>query len=356
MRAMTLAPLAGHHAVRSQLADSVATDRLPQVLLMTGPRGVGKQRLALWLGQLLLCERPGVEPCGTCTACAQVLGLVHPDLHWFVPVAPLKGDADKQMEEAASSLEAIMAERRVSPLWTAPEGTTAHYVACARLIQREASLTPVAGGWRVFVIGDAERLVSQIGSDAGANALLKLLEEPPKRSLFVLTTAEPGLVLPTIRSRAMPIRLGRLADDEVRGFLKAAVPALGTDARVAAADGAIGMAIGGGDQQNKAATAAAEFLRAVSRGPSEAAERVLRQGTFAARGEFTALLDAIATGLASDAKRVMVSGNRVHTGNPAGILTGVERVLMARERAQGNVNPQLLLAVLASELSALEAV
>jgi DNA polymerase-3 subunit delta' len=322
-------------------------------LLATGPRGVGKQRLALWLGQLLLCERAGAEPCGTCASCKQVLGLVHPDLHWFVPVPTPKGDADKQVEEAAAMIEAVMAERRLSPLWAAPDGMSSHTIASARLLQRQASLTSVAGGWRVFIIGGADRLVPQESSPAAANALLKLLEEPPQRSLFVLTAAEPGLVLPTIRSRAMPVRLGRLTSDEVRSFLAATKPELATDEKVAIANGSIGAAVGSGEVQAKARAAANEFLTAVAAGTAQAAERVLRQNPWAARGEFTALLDALADRLAERAKRVLGGGARVTSGNVSGLLAGVERVLVARERAQGNVNPQILLAVLADELSAL---
>ncbi len=352
---MSLASLSGHSAVRSQLADAVASARLPQVLLVTGPRGVGKQRLALWLGQLLLCERPGTEPCGSCAPCKQVLGLVHPDLHWFVPVPTPKGDADKQIEEAATMIEAVMAERRLSPLWASPDGMSSHTIASARLVQRNASLTSVAGGWRVFIIGGADRLVPQESSPAAANALLKLLEEPPQRSLFVLTATEPGLVLPTIRSRSMPIRLGRVSDQEVRGFLATVKPELATDETVATANGSIGAAVGGGELQAKAQAAASEFLSAVAAGPSQAAERVMRQNPWAARGEFTALLDALADRLARQAKRAITGGARVTPGSPSGALAGVERVLVARERAQGNVNPQLLLAVLADELVALGA-
>ena len=354
---MSLAPIAGHAAVRAQLSDAVTSGRLPQVLLVTGPRGVGKQRLGLWLAQLLLCEAGGTEPCGVCKGCIQVLGLVHPDLHWFVPVPSPKGDADKQLEEAATMLEAVMAERRQSPLWTSPDGMSSHTLASARLVQRHASLTSVAGGWRVFIIGGADRLVPQESSPAAANSLLKLLEEPPQRSLFVLTATEPGLVLATIRSRSMPLRLGRLADEEVRTFLATAKPELATDRVVASAGGSIGLAIAtGGAAGTTAGAAADEFLAAVAAGPAQAAERVLRQSTWAARGEFTALLDALANRLADRAKRVLVPGTRVPSGNAPGLLAGVERVLVARERAQGNVNPQLLLAVLADELAALEAV
>ena len=74
---MTLKPLAGHAVARRRLSQAVASGALPQVILVSGPEGVGKQRLALWTAQLLLCEAPGAEPCGQCRSCRLVLGLTH---------------------------------------------------------------------------------------------------------------------------------------------------------------------------------------------------------------------------------------------------------------------------------------
>ncbi len=91
-----------------------------------------------------------------------------------------------------------------------------HGIATVRLLQRRAALTPVEGGRRIFIVGEADRLVPQESSPEAANALLKLLEEPPPGSLFILTTVDPGLMLPTVRSRSVPVRLGRLSDDDVR--------------------------------------------------------------------------------------------------------------------------------------------
>jgi DNA polymerase-3 subunit delta' len=329
---------------------------LPQVLLVTGPAGVGKQRLGLWLAQRLFCDTGASEPCGVCGPCTRVLNLSHPDLHWFVPVPRPKGDPDKQVDEVAEALEGVMAERRANPLWTAPDGMSSHGIASARLLQRQASLTPVEGGWRVFIIGRADRLVPQESSQEAANALLKLLEEPPARSLFILTTAEPGLMLPTIRSRSVPIRVGRLEDGEVRTFLAAVKPEFAKPDMVANARGSIGNVISAhAAAREKATSTAREFLEAVARGPATATERVLRQGTWQARGDFTALLDALAETLANDAKRAITGGRGVSNAGPAAKLKAVELVMEARERAQGNVNPQLLLGVLADELATLEA-
>ena len=102
---MPLPSLIGHQGTRNRLAQVVTAGRLPQVLLLTGAYGVGKQRLALWLAQLLVCESPSQEPCGTCRACRLVGSLSHPDVHWFVPVPrPKASDPDKQVEDAAQAL------------------------------------------------------------------------------------------------------------------------------------------------------------------------------------------------------------------------------------------------------------
>src|SRR5574342_555498 len=127
---MPLRPLYGHEAVRRRLATAARTGRLPQALLLEGPQGVGKQRLALWLAQLLLCEESGEEPCGRCRVCRQVEGLVHPDVHWLVPIArPKATDPDKQVEEAAEALAQAMDERRARSLYVAPDGMASHGLA-----------------------------------------------------------------------------------------------------------------------------------------------------------------------------------------------------------------------------------
>jgi DNA polymerase-3 subunit delta' len=350
---MTLAPLVGHRDLRAQFLDAIASNRLPQVILLTGPRGVGKQRMALWLAQRMVCSGPPGEPCGVCGGCRKVQNLAHPDVHMFIPVnRPKAGDQEKQVEEVAELLEGALAERRANPLWGAPDGMAIHGVATARLIQRRASLTASEGGARVFIIARAERLVPQESSQEAANALLKLLEEPPPGSLFILTTAEAGQMLATIRSRAVPVRMQRVSDDDVREFVAAHRGAASDDA-VAAAHGSIGAALSTDESGAKGVGAARDFLRAVATGPAVAAERALKQAPWQARGDFTALLDGLAFVLANDARTAIAAGR---TGGEADAkLAAVERVIAAREKAQGNVNPQLLLAVLADEIAGLDA-
>jgi DNA polymerase III subunit delta' len=360
---MPLPPLVGHLEVRLHLAEAARSGRLPQVLVISGPAGIGKQRLALWLAQLVLCEARDPEPCGRCRACRLVDGLGHADLHWFVPVArPKAADPEKAVEEAALAIAEVMEARRSQPLYAPPDGMASHAMASVRLLHRQASLTAVEGGARVFILGEADRLVPQESSQEAANALLKLLEEPPVGSLFVLTTVEPRRLLPTIRSRAVPVRLQRLSDAEVRGFLERQVepalsPAVLTE-RVAAAGGSIGEAFGAGDEAGKAYRAADQLLEAVLAGPAAGYERALKQPPFAARGEFTAMLDALAETLSDAARGVLGQPTRrpvppalLRRADPGPLLRAMERVADAREAAYGNVNPQILLAVLGEELA-----
>ena len=358
---MPLTPLVGHQNARRRLARAIAEGRVPQVLLLTGPAGVGKQRLALWVAQLLVCERPGSQPCGTCRRCHLVETLSYADVHWFVPIPrPKAADPDKQVEEAAESLAEVMEERRAAGRWSAPDGMATHSMASVRLLQRRAALTSVEGGPRIFIIGNADRLVPQESSPEAANALLKLLEEPPPGAYFVLTTEDPRRVLPTIRSRAVPMRLAPLPDAEVRQALeqeKRPPSAATLDERVAHAGGSIGRALADGDDQG-AERAARELIEAVLEGPGPALERALRQPPYQARGEFAAMLDALAETLHEAARgslgqpvRRPVPQALLRHASPAPLLKALERVGQAREAAAGNVNPQVLLAVLGEELA-----
>ncbi len=316
----------GHYQARRQLSGSMRAGRLPQVILVTGAPGIGKQRLGLWLGQLILCQAPGDEPCGKCRACRLVLELSHPDLHWFAPIPRLKaGDSDKQIDEAAELLAETMAARREQPFYEPADGMSAHPLASAKLLLRRAALTPVEGRRKFFLLGEADRLVPQESSPESANALLKLLEEPPGDTWLVLTTTEPELVLPTIRSRAVPLRLAPLASTDIEKL----------------------QAQGGAQPHSDAREAARGFLESVAQGRAARFERSLKQAPWSARGGFTDLLDAIATELASRARA------HPEPERAGAVSKALERVQTARTSAQGNVNPQLLLAVLAGELGAL---
>src|SRR5438105_2050943 len=138
---MPIPPLYGHEGTRNRLVGAIASGRVPQALLVEGPRGVGKQRLALWLAQALVCEKAAEkagdearEGCGECQQCKLVLNLSHPDVHWFVPLELTKksGDADKQVDVVQEALAEETAARREQPLYEAPSGLASHGIAAER--------------------------------------------------------------------------------------------------------------------------------------------------------------------------------------------------------------------------------
>jgi DNA polymerase-3 subunit delta' len=326
---MSLRPIYGHRQLLDRLAGTLASSRFPQAALLTGPPGVGKQRIALWVAQGLLCESGPGAPCGSCRPCTQVNRLGHPDLHWFVPIPrPQAGDPAKQADEAAEALAEVMEERRGTGLWQRPEGTASHALASVRLLHRRASITPFSGDRKVFVIGDAERLVVQEASQEAANALLKVLEEPPADTTLILTAADPQGLLPTIRSRLVPVRVGRVGDDDV----------------------SIGQALWSGNDGDDAAAQSAEaLLAAIREGSGAWLPHALRQRTWAARGEFTELLDALAVRLRGEISLAAADG----ADGLAPRIEALRRVEGTRAAAQGNANPQLALAALALDLEPL---
>lgn len=350
-----LLPLQGHDTVRRRLADAASRGTLPASLLLEGQQGVGKQRLAIWLAQYLLCA--GSErPCGSCQHCRFALQLTHPDLHWFFPRPRLK-DSDASIDEVKSDSADARAERvAASGLYAAPSGSDGLFIATTRLVVQQAGLSPALAARKVFIIGDAERMVPQEGSEFAANAFLKLLEEPLPDTHIILTSSEPGALLPTIRSRVASVRVAPLPDADVRAFVELppvaeALDALGVPAgtaeRVALAAGSIG-SLFGRDGQALAADAAKRVLAAAtSADPSQRYRVALAQGVGKARGAFADSLDELTALLHARARcAVGEADDRLALG----ASRAVPIVEEAKVRANGNVNPQLVSAVLMRDL------
>src|SRR6266849_6266667 len=345
--AMPIPPLYAHEGIRHRLVGAIASGRLPQALLFEGPTGVGKQRLALWLAQALMCDAGLGEGCGKCQHCKLVLSLSHPDVHWFVPLELSKkgGDADKQVELVEEAMGEEMAARRQQPLYEPPSGLASHGIAAVRLLLRRLVLTPAMGRRKVFVIGDAERLVPQTGAEAAANALLNALEDPRADTVLILTTAAPDALLPTILSRVVRVRVARLSDSVVAAFAQQELGVIGQrelGQRVALADGRIGRLLADGDGRARGAEAADRFLAAAEAGPVRRYGFALGLQPFQARGGFTDMLDGLLERLREQARA---------GGETEKVVEAIAQVLEARGLAQGNVNPQLVAAVLADDLA-----
>lgn len=349
---MPLIPLYGHAALRKRLAGSAEAGRLPSSLLLHGPTGIGKQRLALWLAQLLLCSGQD-RPCGKCQDCRYMGELQHPDLHWFFPRTRLK-DADPDPDDVRDDYREAIAERvEQGGLYESPSGSEGIFIAAVRSLTRDALLAPAIAARKVFVIGDAERMVSQEGADQAANALLKLLEEPPADTFFILTSSEPAGLLPTIRSRVAAVRVPRLTEKDVSEFLQDPLvrahlkKAKRGEPRADLLAGAPGRILNESEDA-QAITVARRILDAASDRTPERFSLALTRGVSNARGAFTDSLDAL-TVLLSERTRDAVA--RDDRPKAARLAAAADLVEVAKERASGNVNPQLITARLMLDLS-----
>ncbi|GAB5506856.1 MAG: DNA polymerase III subunit delta' [Rhizobiaceae bacterium] len=180
--------LVGHHNARQNLAKAFSEGRLHHALLLAGPSGIGKATLAFHLARHVLAG-PGTAP-------ADDLLLVEESAQLFRTVA--------QGSHAAVLHLTRPANERTKGFKTV---VTVDEI---RRVGKLLSLSAHDGGYRVVIVDPADDL-----NASAANALLKNLEEPPARTLFLLITHVPGRLMPTIRSRCQLIRLGPLADAEV---------------------------------------------------------------------------------------------------------------------------------------------
>ena len=375
---MSLPALIGHDEERSALAAALDRQQLPGSLLLHGPAGIGKQRLGLWLAQRMLCANPGkVEPCNECAPCKAVLKLQHPDVHWFFPMQRPKvsGGADRMgdaLEEARA--EELVHRRSEAMRASVPSETVGIFVAHVQTLRRLATARPAMGSRKIFLIGDAEYLVPQEASPEAANALLKVLEEPPADTTFILTAADPDSLLPTLRSRLLPVRVRPLPVDVVERTLIDTVAADAKAARLAArlSQGSIGRALAflpaAGEpgaledirQDARALLAAA--LAPSAAGRLTAAHSIAPAG---ARGAFLDTLDFLALWVRdlaaaaegaddlivnADASRWLKELSGAHPGAAAGAAEAMRRIEATRGLTTFNINPQLALAALLKDL------
>lgn len=359
---MVFRPLIGHEHNRHRLARAVANGKLPASLLFQGPVGVGKQRLALWLGQLLLCERAAAEqldePCGACIHCRYASRGQHPDLHWFYPRPRL---TDPDIDDAKADMAESTAQRvKDDGLWTAPAGNEGIFMVTVKAIIQAAGIRPAMAKRSVFVVGDAERMVPQASSPEAANAFLKLLEEPPPNTTIIITSSEPGALLPTIKSRVVIVRVLPLRAPELTQFIEDPAVAAYLDKHakgasrgemMASAAGSPGMLLAR-EGTHGAFANARRILEAALQppGPNGAAERIkvaAKQGVTGARGAFSDMLDALVVLLHDRARQLTVAGHDRHARRTA---QGIVTVLEIKEKTETNISPQLLAASLVKDL------
>jgi DNA polymerase-3 subunit delta' len=201
----------------------LVADRLPGAMLFTGEEGIGKKLFALEIARALNCRTPkDHEACGVCSSCVRIRKLNY----------PTRDDADEWTQ-------IIWTDHPDVGLVVAPKRVLR--VEQMRQIEKEANFRPFEGKARVFLIDEADKL-----NDASANALLKVLEEPPRTSHLILITARPAMLLPTILSRCQMIRFSPLTPAEIESHLvKNDLDKKTARLRARAAGGSMGRALSG---------------------------------------------------------------------------------------------------------------
>ena len=207
----------GQEQVKERLRLELHEGRVPHAQLFAGPEGSGALPLAIAYARFLLCTHRGeTDACGTCPSCVKLNKLAHPDLHFVFPVVKRKGGGDtvsddyiREWRELAIStpyfglnhwLDAMGAENQQAQI----------FVKESDELTRKLSLKSSEGGYKVVVLWLPDKMKVEC-----ANKLLKLLEEPPALTVFLLVSEEPDRILPTILSRTQRVNVPRLGDSEI---------------------------------------------------------------------------------------------------------------------------------------------
>ena len=224
----------GHERATEYLRRALARGRLAHAYLFYGPERVGKRAVAFALAAAVVCGRPQPDgtACGSCPACVACRAGSHPDVRYVEPASEAGHLTIQQVRDLRGWLGLSAARSRGK----------------AAVVDRVDRMTPEA-----------------------ANAFLKALEEPPAGSVIVLLTADASSVLPTIRSRALPLYFGLVSAERIAQALQArGAPPEAARQRAVRAQGRPGRALEGGEQEEAARQQAREWLKwAITAPPPE---------------------------------------------------------------------------------------
>ena len=218
---MNFSRIPGQKETISRLIRSVREERVSHAQLFTGPEGCGSLALALAYAQYISCEnRTDLDSCGTCKSCVKYEKMIHPDLHFVFPVTKNKKESDPVSD---SYIEEWREFVKKTPFFTLTKWLDSIEVGNAQgmifaseagEIIKKLSLKTFESDFKIMIIWLPEKMHT-----SAANKLLKMIEEPPEKTLFLLVSDEPDKVIPTILSRCQLIRIPGFGTQEVKKYL-----------------------------------------------------------------------------------------------------------------------------------------
>lgn len=224
---MKFSSIVGQDSIKLRLIKSVTDQRVPHALMFTGPEGSGKLATAVAYAQYVSCpNRTQSDSCGVCSSCHKFEKLIHPDLHFVFPVnaKDSKSDDEKSVAKVSDTFiqlwrEALIENPYISESnWYGMLGLENKQgiisTSESSEVIRKLSLKSFEAEYKFMIIWLPERMNIQ-----AANKLLKLVEEPPEKTLFILVTEDPENVLRTIASRTQIVKFPPIARNEISTYL-----------------------------------------------------------------------------------------------------------------------------------------
>ena len=214
---MKFAQVIGHNDVKKRLIHSAKENRVSHALLFLGPEGTGGLPMAVAFAQYLVCENPGDDDsCGTCSACIKMEKYVHPDVSFSFPVATKdKIKEPKSVDFIEQFRKAILAEPYLNYMsWMDAadienkQGIISVHESAD--IMHRLNLKAVEAPYKIVIIWLPEKM-----NHPAANKLLKILEEPPEKTLFFLVSENYEELLSTVVSRTQLVKVSRISESDM---------------------------------------------------------------------------------------------------------------------------------------------
>ncbi|MBN1990603.1 MAG: DNA polymerase III subunit delta [Bacteroidales bacterium] len=223
---MQFKDIVGQPDVKQRLTKAYKEKRIPHAIIFTGPAGTGKLAMAIAFAQMVCCQNPTQnDSCGTCPSCKKYAKIIHPDLHFAFPVNESKKESadDKVSKSSGDHLSKWRECLLENPYFTEAEWYESIgldnkqgiiSVSESSEVIKKISLKSFESEYKTMIIWLPERM-----NVNASNRLLKLIEEPPLNTLFILVSEDPNLVIKTILSRCQLIRFAPLTRESVSSAL-----------------------------------------------------------------------------------------------------------------------------------------